>query len=391
MAGQNKTYSCPSCGGDLRWSPSAHKLICPFCGSAFAAETFSQQDQQTAADLDQQNYPKGEEASAMGYTSAQDATDDTAIDPADLRTYSCSSCGAQIVTDKTTVATACAFCGSPVVLTEQLDTTFRPKWIIPFKIDRAQMESIYWDYVKSRPFTPGAFRARSQIEKIKSIYLPFWLYNMDMKGSLTAKGERTMTSADSHFIYTTHQVYDIQRAGTLTLAKVPVDASSRSPDDAMDSIEPYDLSELQPFSMGYLAGYLAERYDQDEKTCYERAARRAGQTMANILNQSVAGFEAVQITSRQVNEVRSSGLLGSAGAEQTALASGVRAEYALLPVYLLFTKYKGQDYLFAVNGQTGKAVGDVPSSAGRQLSFFLAVFLIMTAVLFLVARFFLFA
>ena len=385
MPGQNKTFTCPSCGGDLNWSPKAHQLICPFCGSQYSMDAFAEKEEQVSQELAQQSYEKGEDAAEHGYTSAASATDDTGIRPEDLRIYGCSSCGAQIVTDKTTVATNCAFCGQPVVLTEQLDTTFRPKWIIPFKVDKSQVEAIYWDYVKSRPFTPGTFRARSQIEKIKSIYLPFWLYDMDMKGEMTARGERTVTSADAHFIYTTHQVYDLQRAGTLTLARVPVDASSRSPDDAMDSIEPYDLSELQPFRMGYMAGFLAERYDQDEKQCYERASRRANQTMANLLQQTLGGYAALQITGQQISELRHTGATTNT---QTASTSGIRADYALLPVYLLFTQYKGTDYLFAVNGQTGKAVGDVPMSSGRMLGFFALVFVILTAILTLLGHIF---
>ena len=381
MAGKNKIYICPSCGGRVEWAPSQQKIVCPYCGTQYDPGFFEQQEQQLTQDLDQQQYEKGEEAAAQGMENAADATDESAWDPADLRVYQCSSCGAQIVTDKTTVATSCAFCGSPVVLSEQLDTAFRPKWILPFRVDKAKVEEIYWDYVKSRPFTPALFRSHSQIEKIRSVYLPFWLYDMDMQGSLSARGEQVLTSADNHFVYTTHQIFDLQRAGTLTFTKIPVDASSRSPDDAMDSIEPFDLNELQPFRMGYMAGFMAERYDQDEKDCYPRAMHRATNTMSEILHQSLGGFASVQILSENVSELRRGS--GTADQTQTAAGSGVRADYALLPVYLLFTKYQGKEYLFAVNGQTGKAVGDVPASGSRALAFFLICFAILTGVFYL--------
>ena len=42
-----------------------------------------------------------------------------------------------------------------------------------------------------------------------------------------------------------------------------------------------------------------------------------------------------------------------------------KVEYALLPVWILKTKWMNKDYLFAMNGQTGRLVGDLPVSKGR--------------------------
>ena len=39
-----------------------------------------------------------------------------------------------------------------------------------------------------------------------------------------------------------------------------------------------------------------------------------------------------------------------------------QVSYALLPVWMLHTKYEGKDYYFAMNGQTGKFVGELPMS-----------------------------
>ena len=41
-------------------------------------------------------------------------------------------------------------------------------------------------------------------------------------------------------------------------------------------------------------------------------------------------------------------------------------KYALLPVWLLNTKWNGQDYHFAMNGQTGKFVGNLPIDKGKE-------------------------
>ena len=41
-----------------------------------------------------------------------------------------------------------------------------------------------------------------------------------------------------------------------------------------------------------------------------------------------------------------------------------KAKYALYPVWILNTTWNGQKYTFAMNGQTGKLVGDLPMDKG---------------------------
>ena len=39
---------------------------------------------------------------------------------------------------------------------------------------------------------------------------------------------------------------------------------------------------------------------------------------------------------------------------------GGKAKYALFPVWVLSTSWRGENYIFAMNGQTGKFVGNLP-------------------------------
>ena len=54
--------------------------------------------------------------------------------------------------------------------------------------------------------------------------------------------------------------------------------------------------------------------------------------------------------------------------------------YALLPVWMLHTKWNNQDFLFAMNGQTGKLIGDLPIDKGKVVSWFLRIFIPLVAV-----------
>ena len=344
MENSTKTYKCPNCSGNLEWSPSDQKLKCPYCDSQFDLSAFEKQEMEARQEVEQNTYQHGRSGEEQGYDSVKDATDDSNIDPHDLRVYKCSVCGAEVVTDKTTMATNCAFCGNPVVLTEQMDTRFKPKYIVPFHVGRDKVKELYKKYVNTRPFTPKAFASEETADKVKAVYVPFWLYRMNMVGEIHATAERTSRREDSKYVYTTHRVFDVYRSGSLSLDKLPVDASSKTPDAAMDSIEPFDYSKMVPFKMAYMAGFLAERYDQDQNFCHQRALKRADYSMEKSLKDTIHGYSTVTVTNRRINEIN----------------EPVMAEYALLPVYLLTKKYRGKNYLFAINGQSGKIVGDVP-------------------------------
>ena len=45
----------------------------------------------------------------------------------------------------------------------------------------------------------------------------------------------------------------------------------------------------------------------------------------------------------------------------------------MMPVWMLSTKWKGKDFLFAMNGQTGKMAGDLPVDRGKFWGTFFAI------------------
>lgn len=141
----------------------------------------------------------------------------------------------------------------------------------------------------------------------------------------------------------------------MAFEKIPVDASTKMPDEHMDSIEPYDYGELKPFSPAYLPGFLADRYDVVAEECSRRADARCEATLEAALRESVSGYD---------DCVRVEGSID--------LRRG-KAHYALLPVWMLNTKWNGKDYLFAMNGQTGRLVGNLPMSWGKFWATFAAI------------------
>ena len=157
--------------------------------------------------------------------------------------------------------------------------------------------------------------------------------------------------------------FRIRRSGTVSFDKIPVDASSKMPDAHMDAIEPYDYSELKPFSNAYLPGFLADKYDVEPEACFQRADERAEATTGDLMDRTVSGYSSCMPERRQIRIRRG------------------RVSYALLPVWLLATRWNGQNYLFAMNGQTGKLIGDLPVSKGRALAWFAGIAAPLAAIL----------
>ena len=158
------------------------------------------------------------------------------------------------------------------------------------------------------------------------------------------------------------------RVGDADFVRVPVDGSSKMPDTHMDAIEPFDYSDLKPFSTAYLPGFLADRYDEDDKKCAARVLTRMKNSTAAALHDTLGGYTGLQTLSEQLDP------------------RTLEPHYALLPVWMLHTRWKEQDFLFAMNGQTGKLIGDLPVDKGRVAAWFAGIsipLMILTALIML--------
>ena len=349
-------YKCPACGGALQFDSGTQNLKCPYCDTEFAVDALKELEEtrKTVAEDDmswqtqqQSQWQQGEQES--------------------LASYVCQSCGGEILTDVNTAATSCPFCGNPVVMTRQLSGSLRPDCIIPFKLDKQAAEHALQKHLSGKILLPKVFRDENHIREIKGVYVPFWLFDAAADGDARYHATRVRTWADSRNYYTETRHYSIQRSGGLAFSGVPVDGSSKMADDLMESLEPYDLSQAVAFQTGYLAGYYADKYDVSAEQSAQRANARIKESTEQALRQTVVGYSSV-IPEHSSVRLRDN-----------------KARYALYPVWLLHTNYRGEDYLFAMNGQTGKLVGDLPMDKGAYWKWWFIVFGIAGAVSGLVA------
>ena len=324
-------FKCPNCGGAVQFDTSAGRMKCPFCDSEFSVEALSAQQGEQGVGPD-----------SLDWNQTGGQTQWLPGEQEGMRVYVCKSCGGEIVADETTGATACPYCSNPVVMLEQFSGALRPDCVIPFKLDKRAAKEAMLAYVGKKKLVPKHFKDNSVLESIKGIYVPFWLYDATADAEATFDATRIRTWSDSSYNYTETSHYRVYRAGRLSFANVPVDGSKKMPDEMMESIEPYDFSEAVDFKTAYMSGFLADKYDVDALTSIDRANARVKTTVQSALQSTVSGYNSVVPTASSLRLVDS------------------RTKYALYPVWILTTKYEGKQYTFAMNGQTGKIVGDLP-------------------------------
>ena len=283
---------------------------------------------------------------------------------AGLRIYTCQTCGGEIVADETTGATECPFCGNPVVMTGQFAGDLKPDLVIPFKHDKKAAIAALERHYMGKKLLPKVFQRENHIKEVKGLYVPVWLFDTDADAHVRYRAIRVRTWRDSNYDYTETSHYSVTRQGSLGFANVPVDGSTKMDDALMESIEPFDISGAVDFQTAYLSGYLADKYDVDSEASVERANQRIKQSTADAFADTVNGYTSFEAVSTNVR-----------------LNNG-RARYALYPVWILNTQWNGQKFTFAMNGQTGKVVGDLPMDKGAYYKWLLGVAGVVSGVVF---------
>lgn len=306
MAFESVNYQCPACGGPLHFASAEQKLVCDYCDSRFEVEEVEAlyRERQDKADA------KADAAAATPKPVADDAVQELAQNAG----YICSSCGAELVSDGTVAVTTCPYCGNSAVAPGQLSGDFSPDLVIPFKLGRDDVTAALKEHYKGKILLPKSFVTGNHIDEVQGVYVPFWLYGARVDGEVHFDATNETVTEESDRTVTTTDHYDAYRKGNISFKRVPVDGSSKMPDGHMDAIEPFDYDALRPFSVAYMPGYIANRYDD------------------------------ATVESKQLDYTWED------------------SDYALFPVWMLSTSWNGKSYLFAMNGQTGRMVGELPCS-----------------------------
>lgn len=332
---------CPGCSAPIKFNPTKQCWSCEYCGSNYTLEEMQKYNNASSELVNKKEEVIKEELDA----------------------YHCKNCGAIIVADEYTTSTFCVYCGSTAILKQRIQNNKVPDMIIPFKTTKEDAIAAFKKISKGRPLMPKFFNKQENIEKIRGIYIPFWLYDMNVEGSINLEGKDIERWSSGNTNYVKTSIYDLLREGSMDFNGIPVDASTRFNDDIMNTIEPFDYKELTNYNHAYLSGFLAEKYDVEINDALKIASDRAIESTRDVVrNDSKKGkmrmYDSVTIKSDNLN------------------SKITNSKYILLPVWMVNVNYKDKMYLFAMNGQTGEFVGNIPLDKKKAILYSIVIFVI---------------
>lgn len=317
-----ESSKCPSCASNIFYMPEVQGLVCRNCGNIYKPSTL-------------------EVIGSLGYSIEHDYSGDNEISEDDKKRHEivCDSCGATMIADEHMMSTMCPFCGSPALITRRMTREFKPDYIIPFKIDKQTAGDNIKKWLKTRKMTPWGFKTKSRLTKMTPLYVPFWVLDCAVNTDLYGMGKTYKDKVTSVFSVKSQTKYYVKG--------VPFDASLKIANKLMEAIEPFDYSEMVKFDNRYLQGFYADKYDQPPTEIMERIIKRLDKISLGLTDTIAAKY----------NDYVPEPL------KNFTWMSELNIKYCLLPVWFMTVEFDGRSYQFAVNGQTGEASGQAPTSS----------------------------
>ncbi len=321
---QVMTFKCPSCGGYLVFDPGKQKFQCPYCGG---------------------EYDEGElkEPSHQRKQTAEKARQTEKSASAGMRSYHCSMCGAEIVTDATTAATRCYYCHSPVVLNDRLSDEFSPDGVIPFKLDKKAAEAQFKAFIKKKKFVKRDFFSQAQMEDFSGVYYPYWSCDIAGEGSFDGEGTRVSVTNTPRETVTVTRYFSVHREGRLSFRQMIRKALNKADRQLSDGIHPYVFEDVKPYEAGYLSGFLAEKRDVPREDAESSLVQEANSYAERMFTSVDNNFNTLH-------------------GHASFTPDQVKMKYLLLPAWVLTYKHHadGETYYYMMNGQTGRVCGKLP-------------------------------
>ncbi|MBN9381220.1 MAG: hypothetical protein J0H74_10655 [Chitinophagaceae bacterium] len=337
----NTTLQCSSCGATLHFAPGTHHLQCSYCG---AANEIVDTNDSPIVSFDYADFI------AMKYSGAATQS---------ARVVSCKNCGASTTLPPEVNSDNCAFCASPLVLSEvQNKDIVRPHYILPFLVPQPQALESFRTWLKRLWFAPSDLSkiVSSDARQFKGVYIPHWSYDADTVSNYSgSRGDYYYTTeyytetVDGEQVTRTREVrhtswFPVSGAVDCSFNDILISASNSLPQKVAGRLEPWRLESLVHYNEQYVSGFRSELFQINAEEGLEEAKRRMQSGIRQAILSDIGGDEQI------INGIDTS-------------YGNLALKYILLPAWISAYRYNNKLYHFTVNACTGEVVGERPYSA----------------------------
>lgn len=339
--GKGRVFPCEQCGADLEFHIGQQSLKCPFCAHEKLIELapdseIAEQDFHAILERVREWRSKSDPNANSGQSEVR-----------------CSGCGANVVFVGSLTSSECPYCAAPIQRDKVHDSPQRVPvhGILSFQVEKEKARVNLSEWVRSRWFAPNEFLKRGVEGRFNGVYLPFWTFDsMTFSHYWGQRGDNyTTTTTDSNgqthtethtrwsSVSGSHQRFfdDVLVLGT--------NGMNRS---MMDSLEPWPLASIQPFTQELLAGFLARTYEVELDEGFPIAKTRIDAGIEADVRQLIGGDH------QRIDKI------------QTRY-DAITFKHLLLPVWLLAYRYHDKSFQVFVNAVTGEVQGERPYSAWK--------------------------
>jgi ribosomal protein L37AE/L43A len=338
---------CPKCGStDIRQKPGSDLLVCQYCRHEWIGERVEEE------------FGLGIGIDQLTGTVIASGARDIAADAANMMTFKCPGCGAEVTINTENAMTArCHWCRHVFGVNEQIPNGAVPDAVLPFHIKKDDAVSRIRQFVdKRRLFALKAFKEQFTPENVVGVYLPYMIVDGNTSADVSGQGEiETRQYTSDKKTYYDADVYKIERHVDFTVDDLPLESSSArgnldtrtNTNNIINTILPFDTKNAVKWNASYLAGLSTEKRDLD----VEKLRPHLEDELL-----SIARAQAQKSVDQYDRGVRW---------EQERLSvHGSRWVSMYLPVWLYSYHQPGPNggllHYIAVNGRTGETMGSVP-------------------------------
>lgn len=311
---------CPSCAGQRVWDPRQRALTCQSCGSQDKLYRTQQTSGSAEIALDPDN-PDAEQP-----------------DVSATRAHRCETCGGEVLFIGPALSDRCPYCDGPVVLGTE-DTGYRAMAVIPFSLSMDEAKECARHWIDARWAAPGDLVNVIDTARIVGLYAPFWTFDST---------EVVHYWAEYH-----HQGgwradwRPISGSMPIEFDDVLVPASPHVTPLIRDGIlHEFNPEHLEPYDVGYLSGFAAERHHQSVEEGLETDIPDRAVLIKNRVEQHLEHHRL-----KDINYLTDK--------------TGMHYRRILLPVWILHYRYDGTPLKVVVSGIDGRTFGERPFSRSK--------------------------